>query len=182
MFNFNLIIYLILTSSARLSLSQMVCFTAKELQSTLLVSFFADYTQRVLVKSYPLEETLHTILSATAHTTIGRHTSIIYLRPKNVKIPLPVGAPVVEHKGLQATEYFFAHEKLRPWGVALPIACSKCFCPRPWSKPVKEKSNIIFFCRYKSCRNQIRFPARQGAQVYGGSLGSGKWMSVKRNI
>jgi hypothetical protein len=160
----------------------MVCFTAKELQSALLVSFFADYTQRVLVESYPLEETLHMILSATAHATIACHTSIIHLRPKNVEIPLPASLLVVKHKGLQATEYFFAHEKLRPWGEALPIACSECFCPRPWSKPVKEKTNIIFFCHYKGCRNKIHFPARQGVQAYGRSVGKGKWMSVERKV
>jgi len=75
----------------------LVCFTALELHPTLLVTFFIDYTQQVLIKGYDLEDSFETILSAAAQSNMAHHTNIIYIHPKTETVALALWATSTSH-------------------------------------------------------------------------------------
>ena len=80
----------------------------------LLTPFLLDYAQRVLIEGFTLEDSFEAILSSTAHANLARHSTIVRFFPQTLTVPLPLGLTTVHHATIQANEYIFAHERLRP--------------------------------------------------------------------
>lgn len=151
-------------------MSHLVSFTAKKLHPLLLTPFLIDYTQRVLIEGFTLEDSFEAILSSTSHANLSRHSTIVRFFPKTLTVP-----------AIQATEYIFVHERLRPWGHSLPIACPICKCPRAWGRPIKENSTIVFWCKTLNangvkCPGKARYRKPDGLVPFSRDVGGGRWM------
>jgi hypothetical protein len=165
----------------------LICFTALELHPTLLVTFFIDYTQQVLIKGYDLEDSFETILSAAAQSNMAHHTNIIYIHPKTETVALPAGLSSINHTGLEVTEYAFAHPKLQPCGQHPPVTCPKCQCLSSWGKPIHHDTMIILVCKGKKvggnrCHHKMQFEKPDGVRALTWTIGGGKWLAINLKI
>ena len=86
----------------RFFINRTIAFGAPQLHATLLVPFFLDYTQRVLVEGFKPEESFKSILSATAHASIACHSSIVYME-LNDNCTVNAGELIFTHMWYQST-------------------------------------------------------------------------------
>jgi hypothetical protein len=154
----------LLQSVQNLSFNDMVSFTAPELHATLTVSFFVDFTQRVLVEGFPLCTSFKAILTATSQSFLARHTNVVYIRHSD------------DGSKLCIERYTFTHPKWCPWGHQLPLACPGCSSPCPWTDPQTTGSTIPFTCRFDSCTTKCHFQRPDNLRFVGGDMSGGRWM------
>jgi hypothetical protein len=160
-------------------LDHLVAFTATKLHPILLTAFLVDYAQRVLVEGFTLNESFELILSSIAHAALARHSTVVHFYPKTLIVPLPLGLSTINHTAIQAREFIFAHEKLRPWGQKIPICCAICKSPRSWGRPIKENSTIVFWCKTQNangakCPGKSRHPKPDGLEPFSRMVGGGR--------
>lgn len=152
-----------------MNVDDLIAFSAPKLQASLTGSFFVDYAQRILVEGYTLKSHFKSLLSASAQSNVARHTNIVYFHRQN-------------RTTLSAFEFTFTHTRFRPWGWRIPPACSSCRSPRPWSKPIKQGTTLIFVCNQEGCRGTLRFSRPDDVDMVGENVNGGRWMVKERLI
>lgn len=153
----------------RMKLDELVAFSAPQLQTSLTCGFFLDYAQRVLIEGYTLESDFKSLLVATSQSNFARHTNLVYFRRQ-------------DRSKVNALEFTFTHPTLRPWGFRIPTTCSLCQSPRPWSKPIKQGTTIIFVCKLTGCKGMCRFAKPDDMEMLGPPSNGGRWMVKDRLI
>ena len=144
-------------------MSDLIEFTAPQLQPCLTVTFILAYAQQVLVEKFDVLRFLRITLPTA--TAICCHTDIVHIHP------LPKG----EHRG---TRYVWVHTNIRPWGHQLPVQCPKCWCIRPWvstSQPLGE----FFACEHCNHRLPTFSPPEQEHNQFGGPVSRGRWLTFE---
>jgi hypothetical protein len=153
----------------RMTLDEIVAFSAPQFQASLTCTFFIDYAQRILIEGYNLESEFKSLLAASSQSNVSRHTNLVYLKRQ--------GPSKVD-----ALEFTFTHSIIRPWGHRIPSACPLCKSPRSWSKPIKQGSAIIFVCKQTGCKGTCRFTKPDGVELLGPHVNGGRWMVKERSI
>lgn len=146
----------------RLHVSDLIAFTAAQLQPCLTVGFILAYAQQVLVEKFNVLSFMRNILPTSA--SICRHTDIVHI------CPLPEGG----HRG---SRYVWVHSKIRPWGRQLPVQCPGCGCIRPWES-TSQGLVELFGCQH--CNHRLTFSEPQLKYNWiGGAVFGGRWLSVE---
>lgn len=155
----------------------MIAFTADAFHASLATPFFVDMTQKVLVEGFDLSDAFLHILASTSSSQMARHTNVFYMQNGGSKRPCTI------------QQFVWSHENERPFGRRLPSACSSCFCPRSWDKPVKVSSVgkptvYKFRCRYtdkagKRCEKVVEARPMEGFEPTGAKSGHSRWMVRK---
>jgi hypothetical protein len=156
---------------SRMSINHVVAFTAAGLLPCLTIHFFLDYAQHIVIEGFPLHTSFPIILGATGevHCPLARHTNIVYLHLDDNAL------------SYSSTHYQYIHERSRPWGNRLPLACKQCKAVRPWSKVIKVKSTLLFTCR--ACTHYtIRFPKPEGWKLLSKDRAGGHWMTKDETL
>ena len=147
----------------RLHISDLIAFTATQLQPSLTIGFILAHAQQVLIERFNFIASMRKILPTTA--AICRHTDIVHICPHSEG----------KHKG---TRYVWVHLKIRPWGQELPIQCPKCACIRTWLSTREALDGGIFACEH--CGHRLTFSAPQQANNWlGGAVFGGRWLVVE---
>ena len=146
-----------------MGIDELVAFTAPEFHAILTVSFFVDFTHRVLVQGFNLSGSFKPMLTACSQSDLARHTNIVHVRLENGHIA-------------HSKEYIFSHAKWRPWGYRLPTSCNRCSSPQSWKDPVKSILMYIFSCRNANCCEVCTFNKPQDFVPFSSEVSGGRWM------
>jgi hypothetical protein len=146
-----------------LSISDVVAFTATELQPCLTVGFIINYAQQVLVEGFPLGTCFQRLLPTAS--AICRHTDIVHIQRT--------------HEGINGYRYIWVHPEIRPWGHMLPVQCSKCGCIRPWMSAAGTDGARLFTCQNPRCTNKLTFCALKEKSWLGGDVFGGRWLVME---
>src|ERR1700736_6005110 len=79
-----------------IGIDDLVAFTAPEFHAILALSFFVDYTQRVLVEGFDLADSFKHTLNGCSQSHLAQHTNIVHARFKD-SLALIVKEYVVSH-------------------------------------------------------------------------------------
>jgi len=154
-----------------LGINNMVAFTAPELHAVLTAHFFVDYTMRVVIEGFTLQQSFKSLLTSSAQSNFTRHTNIVSIYHDQ------------SSSTLVADSYIFTHPKLRPWGQRLPISCPLCSSLHSWSDPTRNQSTIIFACTATGCPGLCSFPKPEGIEIVGKEMiNGGRWMVRSRQV
>ncbi|KAA1475911.1 hypothetical protein DENSPDRAFT_853317 [Dentipellis sp. KUC8613] len=147
------------TVIAKYQFSNVLTFTAPNLQPDLVKPFLLEFMDHVFIRGRPIGNILPRILSEIK-PLFGRHTGIIHLGIKgdaasgklDDKLQLPVFA----------TKYLWHSPTIRPWGVFIPEQCPKCGCLWWWNfgDPSPDSINPIVV----KCGGRKKLPAGTGTQ------------------
>lgn len=147
-----------------MSFDNIIAFTAVEFHAALTTPFFIDFTNRILVEGFDLASSMKHILTATAQSSVARHTNILLMHR------------VSGSSSIASTLYVFTHPRWRPWGHRLSPACPVCASPHSWSNEVRTGSTYSFACRYPFCRGSCSFDKPDGFELYTDDVKGGRWM------
>jgi len=153
-----------------LNLNHLIAFTAPEFQAILTISFFVDFTQRILIEGFDLNPSFRAILNATNQSPLGRHTNVVHItqvQDNNMLKPI-------------ARKFVFTHPQFRPWGLRLPISCEKCGAPNLGGTWWTQNSTYVFYCRGKQCSGEFR--AERPAGFDRNETKGGHWMEKQITI
>ncbi|KIM77371.1 hypothetical protein PILCRDRAFT_12012 [Piloderma croceum F 1598] len=95
----------------RMSIDNLIAFTAKEFHASLVTLFFVDFTYRILIEGFDVNTSMTHMLAAMSQSHLARHTNVVHMR-------LDTQTPMVD-----STIYIFTNPRWRPWGNRLPPAC-----------------------------------------------------------
>jgi hypothetical protein len=154
-----------------MSINDLMAFTAIEFHAALIAPFFIDFAHRILIEGFDLAPSMKHILTATAQSSVSRHTNIVLMHrnPSTLSIA--------------STLYVFTHPKWCPWGQRLPPACPTCGSPHSWSGKVKKGSTYSFVCRYISCTGgSCSFDKPEGFELFTDDMNGGRWMKKDYNF
>jgi hypothetical protein len=167
----------------RLSLENVLVFTAPRLHTTLTAEFIFVYARLMLRNGLTLNDSMEIILSSIAHAEFFHNSGIIHLYPKHTMVFLPAGLPTITHHSIHAIQYLFAHNEFCPWGTQPALVCPQCSSKNSWSKPTREGSTITLSCKAswkgKECTKKCSFEKPDEMRSLGVDIGGGRWMALE---
>lgn len=158
----------------RIHATEAIAFSSPKLVPSLTNPFWLEFSQRVLVEGFPLQQALTHMLATTSTSPFVRHTNLLYAR-----IPQLTTEPVVCY------DYVWTHPEFRPFGHRLPVNCPGCGCIDTFGPPRKQTpasgTKYTFQCRGHKidaslCQHQIVVVPMDGFEAFGHAQNGARWM------
>ena len=154
------------TTLPRIGATNTFAFTATELSCMDLLGLLTSYAHKIWIEANSIKYFLSYEL---ASLSIRWYTNIAHFKYKCLDDALLMSC------------YLFSDVANRPWGMFLPMSCSKCGCIKPWlDRKLKSNSSIIAHCVYPGCTVTETWIRLEGAKVFSKDLGLGRWYVVKQ--
>lgn len=163
-----------LTLDSRIHATEAIAFSSPGLVPALTNSFWMDYSVRVLLEGFHLQDALPYMLSSTSTSPFVRHTNLLYVR-----------IPRTSTKPITCSELVWTHPDLRPFSRRFPANCPECGCMDSFARPIKltpkGSTKYVFVCdgtniAGKECLHELTVEPMDGFEPYGRSQNGARWM------
>jgi len=143
--------------------------TAPEFQAILTISFFVDFTQRILIEGFDL------ILHSEQYQCDKSVTSWSSHKRRHITQVQDKTCMKTHSRGLSLHTHSF-----RPWGLRLPISCEKCGCTPTLGGRDEPEFHLCLYCRGKQCSGEFR--RTRASWIDRNETKGGHWMEKQITI